>query len=82
MSSDCCRCCCCFWCSNGQWAQWFMVMQTDAVVGSADDFAAGMSRMTTAMRAEPQGNDAPMPPMLVRCYVVHQHAPSLQLTGF
>ena len=46
-----------------------MVMQTDAVVDSADDFAAGMSRMTTAMRAEPQGNDAPMPPMLVRCYI-------------
>ena len=42
-----------------------MVMQTDAVV-SAAEYAAGLERMTDAMRAEPQRKGTELPPMLVR----------------
>ena len=49
--------------SEAQWVQWFLVMQMDAVV-SAGAFEQGLGSMTDAMRAEPQAQDAEMPPML------------------
>lgn len=55
------------WLSDAQWAQFYMVMQTDAVV-SAAEYAAGLGRMSEAMRAEPQRDDTELPPMLVRLH--------------
>ena len=49
--------------SEANWAQWFLVMQTDAVT-SEDEFKGNLGRMTELMRSEPKAAGATEAPML------------------